>query len=73
MVVKAIHQSSLKSLFLDVDIEAVPPMWPLTPSSLNVEAGVYELRAVPFSSIAMITSRVIKVRFLRSYSTFSVL
>jgi len=40
-------------------------MWPLPPSSLNVEAGVYELRVVPFSSIAMITSRVIKVRFLK--------
>jgi hypothetical protein len=48
-------------------------MWPLTPSSLKVEAGVYELRAVPFSSIAMITSRVIKVRFPRNHSTLSVL
>ena len=50
-------------LFSDVDIEAVPPMWPLAPSSMKIEGGVYELRAVPFSSIAMITSRVIKVRF----------
>ena len=38
-------------------------MWPLTPSTLAVEAGVYELRAVPLSSIAMVTTCVVKVRF----------
>jgi hypothetical protein len=38
-------------------------MWPLSPSTLAVEAGVYDLRAVPFSSIAMVTNCVVKVRF----------
>lgn len=52
----------LISAIVDVDAEAVPPLWPLTPDSLRVNSGVYELSAVPLSSIAMVTNRVIKVR-----------
>lgn len=47
-------------LCLDIDSQAVPPRWPLQPQSLMVEGGVYELIAVPFTSIAIVTSRTIK-------------
>jgi antiviral helicase SKI2 len=44
-----------------VDAQAVPPQWPPTPESLLVDQGVYELVAVPLSSIALFTNRTIKV------------
>ncbi|PPR06143.1 hypothetical protein CVT26_005365 [Gymnopilus dilepis] len=53
--------SSIKAGKQDVDADAVPPLWPLKPDSLKIESGVYELRAVPLSSIAMVTDRMIKV------------
>jgi len=51
--------------FADIDTEVVPPTWPLDPTSLRVEDGEYELRAVPLTSIAMLSNRVIKVRIQR--------
>lgn len=45
----------------DIDPQAVLPCWPLLPQSLVVEDGVYELRAVPVTSIALLTNRTIKV------------
>ncbi len=47
--------------FLDVDVQAVPPRWPPLPRDLVVEDGVYELTEVPISSIALATSRILKV------------
>ena len=51
------------SLFLplDIDSQVVPPRWPLQPQTLVVEGGVYELIAVPLTSIAIVTSRTLKV------------
>lgn len=46
----------------DIDTDAVPPVWPIDPSSMAIEDGVYELRTVPVTSIVMVTNRTIKVR-----------
>ena len=46
---------------LDVDIQAVPPHWPPSAHDLVVEDGVYELVDVPITSIALVTSRILKV------------
>ncbi|KAJ7070626.1 antiviral helicase [Mycena amicta] len=43
------------------DLQAVTPRWPPTPRSLAVENGVYEVTAVPLTSIAMVTGRTIKI------------
>ena len=45
----------------------VPPIWPINPSSLLVDDAVYEVDTVPSSSIAIVTSRFLKVAF---YETF---
>jgi hypothetical protein len=46
---------------LDVDVQAVPPHWPPSAQDLVVEDGVYELIDVPITSIALVTSRTLKV------------
>lgn len=46
---------------LDVDVQAVPPHWPPSAHDLVVEDGVYELTNVPITSIALVTSRTLKV------------
>jgi antiviral helicase SKI2 len=45
---------------LDIDSQAVMPMWPLQAESLLVDDGVYELRIVPTTSISLISDRVVK-------------
>ncbi|KAG6897960.1 hypothetical protein C0992_008350 [Termitomyces sp. T32_za158] len=45
----------------DVDNEAIPPYWPPTPKALVVENGIYELRAVPLTSVFLVTNRSVKV------------
>ncbi|KAF8167466.1 antiviral helicase [Crassisporium funariophilum] len=51
----------IKSGKRDISDQAVPPLWPIDPPSLLVESGVYELRAVSLTSIAMVTSKTLKV------------
>lgn len=46
---------------LDMDAQAVPPHWPPSAHDLVVEDGVYELTDVPITSIALVTSRTLKV------------
>ncbi|KAL0576871.1 Antiviral helicase ski2 [Marasmius crinis-equi] len=46
---------------IDKDPQAIPPRWPPKPNSLFVTNQTYELRTVPFSSIAMVTDRAVKV------------
>ena len=46
---------------LDVNVQAVPPHWPPSAHDLVVEDGVYELIDVPITSIALVTSRILKV------------
>jgi antiviral helicase SKI2 len=46
---------------LDVDEQAVPPEWPPLAQNLVVKDGVYELTVVPVTSIALVTSRTLKV------------
>lgn len=48
-------------IYSDVDSQAIPPQWPPTPESLRVDDGVYELRAVPLTSITLVTNKVVKV------------
>jgi len=45
----------------DVDVQAVPPRWPPSARSLVVENGVYDLNDVPVTSIALVTSRILKI------------
>ncbi len=45
----------------DVDPKALPPIWPINPVRMLVDNGVYDFRYVPLTSIAMVTSRTIKV------------
>lgn len=59
--VLALVDQNTKYAKQDIDPQAVLPCWPLLPQSLVVEDGVYELRAVPVTSIALLTNRTIKV------------
>lgn len=47
----------------DIAPQAITPRWPPSPESLAVEDGVYEVTAVPLTSIAFVTGRTIKVPF----------
>jgi antiviral helicase SKI2 len=51
----------LVTSLLDVDVQAVPPHWPPLAQNLAVEDGEYELSVVPVTSIALVTSRILKV------------
>ncbi|KAG6873825.1 hypothetical protein C0995_010437 [Termitomyces sp. Mi166 len=59
--VLALVDPETKSGDHDVDNEAIPPHWPPTPEALVVTNGVYELRAVPLTSMSLVTNRSIKV------------
>ncbi|TFK41940.1 ATP-dependent RNA helicase [Crucibulum laeve] len=59
--VLALVDPDTKSNRRDIDPQAVPPLWPPKPESLLVEDGVYDVRAVPLTSITLVTSRTIKV------------
>lgn len=47
----------------DLDTGAVPPIatWPIVLPDASIENGVYELRIVPLTSIAWVTSQIQKV------------
>ncbi|TBU50014.1 antiviral helicase [Dichomitus squalens] len=47
--------------YIPSDTRSVPPRWPLKPESLLVDEPVYELTAIKYESIALVTSDVIKV------------
>lgn len=49
------------AITLDVDYQAVTPSWPPRLESAINEDGVYELRAVPTTSISLVTNRIVKV------------
>lgn len=49
---------------LDVDGQAVPPRWPARPSDIDGTGDVYDLRSVSTNSIAMVTTRSLKVIYL---------
>ncbi|KAJ3509694.1 hypothetical protein NLJ89_g5085 [Agrocybe chaxingu] len=51
-----------KSKKQDIEAPIVPPIWPISPTSLIVENGVYELTVVPLSSIAIVTAKTIKIQ-----------
>ncbi|KAG6842413.1 hypothetical protein C0991_007543 [Blastosporella zonata] len=59
--VLALVSPGMKSGEQDIDNQAIPPYWPPTPKSLVVDDGVYELRAVPLTSVASVTNRSVKV------------
>jgi antiviral helicase SKI2 len=46
---------------LDEDEQVVPPQWPPLAQNLVVNDGVYEMGVVPITSIALVTSRTLKV------------
>ncbi|CAL1694323.1 unnamed protein product [Somion occarium] len=45
----------------DVDGQAVPPRWPARPSDIDGTGDVYDLRSVSTNSIAMVTTRSLKL------------
>ncbi|KJA28622.1 hypothetical protein HYPSUDRAFT_129128 [Hypholoma sublateritium FD-334 SS-4] len=56
----ALVHPDTKSGKTDTNNDGVPPVWPLNPTSLVIEDGVYELRAVPLTSIIFVTDRMVK-------------
>ncbi|KAH9982737.1 antiviral helicase [Lactifluus volemus] len=59
--VLSLVDSETKEKKNDVDIQAVPPRWPPLAQSLVVEDGVYEAAVVPVTSIALVTTRFLKI------------
>ncbi|KAH9004181.1 antiviral helicase [Lactarius hatsudake] len=45
----------------DVDMQSIPPLWPPPPQGAVVKGGVYKGLRVPVTSIALVTSRTIKI------------
>ncbi|KAI9444948.1 antiviral helicase [Lactarius indigo] len=45
----------------DVDVQSIPPLWPPPPQGAVVKDGVYKALQVPVTSIALVTSRTIKI------------
>ncbi|KAJ7750230.1 antiviral helicase [Mycena metata] len=59
--VLALVDADTKGRKRDIDHQAVTPRWPPSPGSLAVADGVYEVTAVPLTSIALVTGRTIKI------------
>lgn len=59
--VLALVDPATKSGDFDINMEAIPPTWPPEANSLPVDDAVYELAAVPLTSISLVTARTIKV------------
>ncbi|KAJ7109788.1 antiviral helicase [Mycena epipterygia] len=57
----ALVDADTKSRKRDIDPQGVTPRWPPSPKSLVVVDGVYEVTAVPLTSIAFVTGRTIKI------------
>ena len=49
------------SSWTDVDPQSLPPLWPFSPEPLFVENYAYELKAVPITSVVLVTDRTVKV------------
>ena len=47
--------------YVDIDPQQIPPLWPPKTIDVQVEAGVYDLKAVPIMSICLVTNKMIKV------------
>lgn len=45
----------------DIDANSLAPKWPVTPNDVRVQDGVYELKAIPVTSIVFVTDRIAKV------------
>ncbi|KAK1233069.1 Antiviral helicase ski2 [Marasmius sp. AFHP31] len=56
-----VNEDEKRRVTKDKDPRAIEPRWPPLPESLVVTDPTYELRAVPLSSIAMVTDRTVKV------------
>ncbi|KAI0004078.1 antiviral helicase [Russula compacta] len=59
--VLALVNSDTKTDKNNVDTQAVPPRWPPSAQDLVVEDGVYQVTDVPVTSIALVTSRTLKI------------
>ncbi|KAI0323105.1 antiviral helicase [Amylostereum chailletii] len=53
----------------NVDVQGLPPRWPPDPESLMFSDGVYELAAVPLTSISLVTNRTIKYNIVHAEET----
>lgn len=63
MVCPAGSLDKLLTLWSDRDVSEVTPIWKVDPHKLLVEGkAMYDVKAVPLSSIALVTNKVIKVR-----------
>ncbi|KAF8726156.1 hypothetical protein AX14_008017 [Amanita brunnescens Koide BX004] len=45
----------------DVDPQQIPPLWPPGVADMHAEGGVYDLRAIPITSICFVTDKIIKI------------
>ncbi|KAJ7687413.1 translation repressor [Mycena rosella] len=57
----ALVDPDTKSRKRDIDPQGVTPRWPPSPQSLVVADGVYEVTAVPLTSVTFVTARTIKI------------
>ncbi|KAJ7269314.1 antiviral helicase [Mycena haematopus] len=57
----ALVDAETKTRKRDISSQAITPRWPPSPESLIVEDGVYEVTAIPLTSIAFVTTRSIKI------------
>lgn len=55
-----------------MDPQAIPPAWPPKAESMLVDDAVYEYQAVPLTSIALVTDRVVKIDFDQVASVHSI-
>jgi len=59
--VLALVSPETKTGDIDVDLEAIAPHWPPLPTELDGVLDTYDLKTVPLTSFAMVTSQAIKV------------
>ncbi|KAF8628226.1 hypothetical protein AX15_004008 [Amanita polypyramis BW_CC] len=59
-VLALVHPGTKTSNY-DVDLQEIPPLWPPAAHDLYTDGAVYELKAVPVTSICLVTNRTIKI------------
>ncbi|KAJ3535718.1 hypothetical protein NMY22_g6357 [Coprinellus aureogranulatus] len=59
--VLALVTPETKSRDRDLDPQSLPPLWPFSPGPLFIENYTYELKAVPITSVVLVTDRTVKV------------
>ncbi|KAI9462301.1 antiviral helicase [Lactarius psammicola] len=60
-VLVLVGREAIEVIEEEEDIQSVPPLWPPPPQGAVVKDGVYKAMSVPVTSIALVTSRTIKI------------